>query len=64
MSREDAPNFRKEDEKRRCWFCIYYNGGIKSDGVVRACLRYEFEFSMDEYSCDHSCEDFKMGFVK
>ena len=59
MSREDAPNFRKEDERRRCWFCIYYNKGIKSDGVLRECTRYKITFGPDEYSCDHSCENFE-----
>ena len=64
MSRDGAPNFRKEDGTRRCWFCIYYNRGIRANGELRACLRYEFEFGIDEYSCEHFCDDFKRGFVK
>jgi len=59
MSRGDAPNFKKEDSRKRCWNCVYYNGGIKVDGALRECLRYDFAFGPDEYSCDHSCDDFK-----
>jgi hypothetical protein len=59
MSRDDAPNFMKEDKRKRCWFCMYYNGGLKSGDEIRACLRYDFEFSSNEYSCDHCCESFE-----